>query len=102
MVRESGPGVSHYYASLGAFGRAFGAAQDAIERPPSDSPSRLLLAELALRAGHVEDARRLIGSEMSDEGFVQWAKDLEPLVRWRDATPDAEVWIPDVHRSAPE
>jgi hypothetical protein len=88
--------VSHYYASLGAFGRAFQAAKEAIESPPSDSPSRLLLAELAVRAGFVEDARRLVGSEMSEEGFVQWVTELEPPVRWRDAPADAEVWIPEI------
>lgn len=91
-----GPLVSHYYASLGAFGRAFQAAKEAIESPPSDSPSRLLLAELAVRAGFVEDARRLVGSEMSEEAFIQWVTELEPPVRWRDAPADAEVWIPEI------
>ncbi len=90
-----GPLVSHYYASLGAFGRAFDAARTAVDNPPSDSPSRLALAELALRAGWVNDARRLVGSEMSDEGFRQWANELDPPLRWSDREPGPDVWLPD-------
>src|SRR5690606_3205267 len=88
-----GPLVSRYYASLGAFGRAFAAAEEAVTNPPPDVASRLVIAELAVRAGHVDVSRRL--TTFSDEEWRQWINGLEPPVRWLDVEPTPDVWVPD-------
>jgi hypothetical protein len=95
LPSKRGPLVSHYYASLGAFGRAYEAAKDAIANPPGDLPSRQALAELAVRAGRANDAVRLIGSELPNERFTQWMDELTPPLRWRDQPADSDVWIPE-------
>lgn len=92
-LSREGPQVSMYYASLGAFGRAYDAAKSAIDNPPSDAASRFALAELSVRAGYVADARRLVG--LSDAEFAHWFDAIDPPVRWRDLAPDPDVWVPE-------
>lgn len=92
-ISRQGPQVSMYYASLGAFGRAYDAAKPAIDNPPSDEGSRYALAELAVRAGYVADARRVLA--LSGDEFTQWVDAIDPPVRWRDLAPDPDVWVPE-------
>lgn len=94
LATHRGPIVSRYYASLGAFGRAFEAAREAVEHPPDDEASRLAIAELAVRAGYVDVGRTL--SQLGDGDFRQWVNALEPPIRWRDLEPGPDVWVPDV------
>lgn len=89
-----GPLVSRYYASLGAFGRAFAAAEEAVTHPPPDAASRLAIAELAVRAGQVDVARRL--TTFDDEEWRRWVTELDPPIRWLDVEPGPEVWVPEV------
>lgn len=97
LPSKRGPLVSHYYASLGAFGRACDAAKDAMTNPPTDLPSRLALAELAIRAGWANDAIRLLSPEVPSDGFFQWMNELTPPIRWRDQPAGPDVWMPDTN-----
>lgn len=94
LATGKGPLVSRYYASLGAFGRAFDAAEEAVQAPPEDEPSRLAIAELAARAGDMHAAHRL--SRFPDDQFRAWVDALEPPIRWRDLEAGPDVWIPHV------
>lgn len=93
-MTHEGPLASRYYASFGAFGRAFDAAKAAVEHPPEDEAGRFAIAELAARAGYLDVARRL--TALPDAEFVQWVDALEPAIRWRDLEPGPDVWVPDV------
>lgn len=94
IAEGRGPLASRYYASLGAFGRAFEAAREAVEHPPEDEASRLAIAELAARAGHTDVAQRLTG--LTGAEFASWVDGLQPPIRWRDLEPGPDVWVPEV------
>jgi hypothetical protein len=85
-----------FYAALGAYGRAYAAAAEAIHNPPEDPHSRRALAELAFRAGDVRMARRLLEGAVPSQAAVQAIlSGLSRTVAWKDKPLHHETWVPD-------
>jgi protein O-mannosyl-transferase len=84
-----------FYAALGAHGRAYEAAAEAIHNPPNDPSSVRMLAEIAFRAGDVQAARRLLGGVMAPKTVQTTLEDLARKVVWRDRAIEPDTWVPE-------
>lgn len=86
--------TSQYYASLGAFGRAYRAAATAFQQPPDDPGALRGLAELAIRAGDVVQARRLLTRQFSPPEVEEHIAEVLRKVPWRDRVRPEDEWVP--------
>lgn len=88
--------TSQYYAIFGAFGRAYRAATPAIRQPPDDPDSLRGLAELAIRAGDVPQARQLLLRRLTPRQVEAEIEEVMATVPWRDQVRPADEWTPAV------
>lgn len=86
--------IANYYSSLQAFGRSYAVARDAFENPPSDPEAHKVLAELALRAGDVEAAHRMLSRSMLPSEMEIWEREKRKDVLWHDADIPEGTWMP--------
>jgi hypothetical protein len=89
------PLVAQYYSSLLAFGRAYDVARPAFEDPPDDPGSHQALAELALRAGDRDAARKMLGRSLSPPEIEAWEREKLKNVLWHDADVPEGTWMPE-------
>jgi hypothetical protein len=88
--------TSQYYATVGAFGRAYQAAAPAFRQPPDDPDALRGLAALAVRAGDVTQARRLLSPRFPPEQVEAEIQEVMATVPWRDQARPADEWAPQV------
>lgn len=86
--------TSIFYTELGAFGRAYRAAARAFESPPEGLEAHRALAELALRAGDIEAAKKMAARSMNAETIESFLDAVE--LPWRDEERSPGLWIPAV------
>jgi hypothetical protein len=86
--------TSQYYATFGAFGRAYQAATPAFSHPPDDPDALLGLAELAIRAGDVAQARRLLARRFTPDQLETEIQRVMATVPWRDQPRPVDEWTP--------
>lgn len=95
--REQHPGPLAdigFYGALGAFGRAYQAATPLLESPPPDPTIVSRLAELALRAGDAEGARRLLLRVAPAERVDAQLRELAGALPWSERPLPPDVWLP--------
>jgi len=88
--------VANYYLSLEAYGRAFAAAKGAFANPPADPEAHKMLAELALRAGDADAARKMLAYSMSAAQIQAWESEALKDAPWHDSEIPPGTWIPTV------
>lgn len=88
--------IANYYSSLQAFGRAYAVAHDAFKNPPDDPEAHKVLAELALRAGDIEAAGRMLSRSMLPSEIETWEREKRKNVLWQDAEIPPETWMPNL------
>jgi hypothetical protein len=88
--------TSQFYATLGAFGRAYEAATPAIGQPPEDPEALRGLAELAVRAGDVARAQGLLSRRFPPSQVEAEIHEMMTTVPWQDQARPAEEWTPGV------
>jgi tetratricopeptide (TPR) repeat protein len=88
--------TSQYYAIFGAFGRAYQAAFPAFRQPPDDPDALRGLAELAIRAGDVAQARELLMRRLTPQQVEAEIEEVMASVPWRDHVRPADEWAPEV------
>lgn len=88
--------TSRYYATVGAWGRAYQAAASALRQPPDDPDALRGLAAVAVRAGDVAQARRLLSPRFPSEQVEAEIQEVMATVPWRDQARPADEWAPQV------
>ncbi len=89
------PLIAQYYSGLLAFGRAYDVARPAFENPPDDPGSHQVLAELALRAGDRDAARKMLSRSLSAPEVEAWERGKLKNVLWHDAEVPDGTWMPE-------
>lgn len=86
--------TAQYYAALGALGRAYQAATPGFWQPPADPDALRGLAELAIRAGDVTQARRLLSRQFPPQQVESEIEEVMATVPWRDQARPPDEWTP--------
>jgi hypothetical protein len=98
LASKPGLGQVRYYAALGAYGRAYTAAQPALAAPPRDPQALERLAQLAYLAGDEATSQELLsrlGDAASAEAtLAQFAE----VARWKEKPLPAGLWSPHLTR----
>jgi protein O-mannosyl-transferase len=91
-----------FYMALGAYGRAYSAAERVLEQTPDGAVDHRSLAQLAMYAGDVDAARRWLDATLPSAEVPMALAQLASMAPWKDRPMPSDTWLPILESTSPD